>query len=46
MGLADDSVITVTSAVDDPKSPDYAAPCTDTEFFARAVIANIKSGNA
>jgi hypothetical protein len=46
MGVADGSVITVTSTVDDPKSADYAAPCTDTESFARAIIVGIKSGNA
>jgi hypothetical protein len=46
VGVADDSVITVTSTLTDPKSSAYSAPCTDADSFAHAVIATIKTGNA
>jgi hypothetical protein len=47
IGVADDSAITVTSTVTDPKSFEYhdPAPCNDAENFARALVGNIKSGN-
>jgi hypothetical protein len=44
VGVSDDSVITVTSAIADSKTLNYPVPCPDTEVFATALVAGVRKG--